>query len=154
MSDSNRASHGRYRPIPSRGITAKYRRRDSNPQNSVPETETYAFPSLLHKYLWRDLNPHGFLRHGFLAHRICHSATEVCMCSLRNSNPHFVRFKPASSSSWNRGALSGPGWSCTSDVSYVGVLRTLALAARHTDPYSFLRNKRTACVDPLQAGGL
>jgi hypothetical protein len=93
------------------------------------------------------------------------------MCSLRNSNPHFVRFKPASSSSWNTGALSGPGWSCTSDVSYVGDLRTLGLrfapvvakrvplarsnlAAMHTDPYSFLRNKRTACVDPLQAGGL
>ena len=34
----------------------KYRRRDSNPQKSVTETETYSIPSLLHKYPWWDLN--------------------------------------------------------------------------------------------------
>ena len=35
--------------------------------------------------------------------------------------------------------FGGQGWSCTNDVSCVGVLQTLALATRHTYPYKYWR---------------
>lgn len=35
--------------------------------------------------------------------------------------------------------FGGQGWSCTNGVSCVGVLQTLALAARHTYPYWYWR---------------